>query len=389
MISNTKEMINRCSFRGLMICALLWGWMGMGNISAQVDVVGSGRINVDIDKVSGDLQMRVNRLLRATMMLAPTRSEADRYSIRGSLVGQMVEGTLVDRVLGKTLFSKSYSGGLQKGAGSFVDDILEAITGVKGFMGSEIAFISAHSGHKELYVSGIDGGQTRRITNDQSISNAPAWAPDGRRIAYTSYRSGYPDVYIVNLDNNQRTRVAYFNGLNSGASFSPDGGRLALTLSKDGNPEVYIINANGGGDRRITRTRGTESSPRWSPDGGRLVFSSDDRGTPQLFITSVSGGGAQRLSTGYNYNTEPDWSPDGKRIAFTVRQGEGFTIAVYDIVGSKTTLMVPGESPSWTRNSRHLVFSRGQQLYILDTTTKQTQLIDVGLTKCTEPAVSR
>ncbi len=388
-MNDTKERINRCFLRGGMICALLWAWMSVEDVSAQVDVVGSGRINVDIDKVSGELQMRVNRLLRATMMLAPTRSEADRYSIRGSLVGQMVEGTLVDRVLGKTLLSKSYSGGLQKGAGSFVDDILEAITGVKGFMGSEIAFISSHTGHKELYVAAIDGGQARRITNDRSISNAPAWSPDGRRIAYTSYRSGYPDVYVVNLESNQRTRVAYFNGLNSGASFSPDGGRLALTLSKDGNPEVYVINANGGGDRRITRTRGTETSPRWSPDGGRIVFSSDDPGTPQLFITSASGGGMQRLRTGYSYNTEPDWSPDGKRIAFTVRQGGVFSIAMYDIAESKTTLMVPGESPSWTRNSRHLVFSRGQQLYILDTVTKQTQLIDVGLTKCTEPAVSR
>lgn len=388
-MKTTKERINCCFLKRLIVCGLFWALVNVQIASAQVDVVGSGRINVDINNVSGDLQARLNRLLRATMMLAPTRSEADRYSVRGSLVGNMVEGTLTDRVSGKTLFSKSYSGGLVKGAGNLADDILETITGVKGFMGSEVAFISAQTGYKELYVAAIDGGQARRITHDQSISNAPAWAPDGRRIAYTSYRSGFPDVYIVNLDNNQRTRVAYFNGLNSGASFSPDGGRLALTLSKDGNPEVYVMNASGGGDRRITRTRGTESSPRWSPDGGRLVFSSDDRGTPQLFITSSSGGGIQRLSTGYDYNTEPDWSPDGRQIAFTVRQGGSFSIAVYNIGSAKTTLMVAGESPSWTRNSRHLVFSRGQQLYILDTVTKQTQRIDVGLTKCTEPAVSR
>jgi TolB protein len=354
-----------------------------------VDVVGSGRINVDIGGLSGDLQIRMSRLLRVSMMLVPTRSEVDRYSVRAHLSGEVLEGSLLDRVSGKTLFSRTYSGELRRRAGRFADDILEAITGVKGFMGSEIAFISAHSGYKELYVAAIDGGQTRRITSDQSISNAPAWAPDGKRIAYTSYRSGYPDVYVVNLDTNQRIRVAYFNGLNSGASFSPDGGRLALMLSKDGNPEIYVMNATGGGERRITRTRGTESSPRWSPDGGRLVFSSDDRGAPQLFITSSAGGGMQRLVTGYNYNTEPDWSPDGSQIAFTVRQSDGFMIAIYDVAGGKTNLMVPGESPSWTRNSRHLVFSRGQQLYLLDTVTKQTQRIDVGLTKCTEPAASR
>ncbi|MDW8349874.1 MAG: biopolymer transporter Tol [Verrucomicrobiae bacterium] len=379
----------RESVLGILVgLGLAWG---LPEVMGQVDVVGSGKISVDVSGVSeaGGLQARMVRLLRTTMMLTPTRSEETRYGISGRLVEERVEGTLEDRVTGRRMFSRSYPGGLTIGAGRFADDVLEAITGVKGFMGSEIAFISADTGFKELCVAAIDGGRARRLTNDRSISNAPAWSPDGRRIAYTSYRLGYPDVYVVNLDTMQRTRVAYFNGLNSGAAFSPDGWRLALTLSRDGNPEIYVMNVGGGGEQRLTRTRGTETSPRWSPDGRRIVFSSDDRGTPQLYIMNLGGGGVQRLVTGYSYNTEPDWSPDGKRIAFTVRQGGVFSIAVYEIDGAQTAVMCVGESPSWTRNSRHLVFSRGGQLYILDTETKQTQRIDVGLTKCTEPAVSR
>ena len=125
----------------------------------------------------------------------------------------------------------------RENAHRFADDIVETLTGNKGFSTSKIAFIATRSGKKEVYVGDYDGTNVRQLTHDGVISVHPSISPDGRRIAYTGYQSGYPDVYVIDLASGARNRIVNFPGTNSGAAFSPDGGRIAFSVSKDGNPE--------------------------------------------------------------------------------------------------------------------------------------------------------
>jgi TolB protein len=360
---------------------------------AQVEVEGAGRINVAVSSLGGSEGAAATKVLSAdlerTMMIKVTASE--RYVVSGQVAGGSLSGKLTDRSQNKELLSKSYSGDWRHATHEFADDITEAVTGVKGFATSRVAFISAATGNKELYVMDIDGANVSKFSNDKSISNGPAFSKDGRMIAYTSYKSGYPDVYVVKLAEKVRDKIAFFPGINSGASFSPDNQTIALTLSKDGNPEIYTMPVSGGSPKRLTRTRGTETSPSWSPDGSQIVYTSDDRGSVQLYIMSSEGGEPERLATLAGYSSEPDWSPDGKAISFTARTGGGFQIYNYDLTSRKSEQVSPGsgEDPSFTRNSRHLVYSNGGHLYLLDTVKKQSVLLDNNLTKCSEPAVSR
>ena len=233
-----------------------------------------------------------------------------------------------------------------------------------------------------------DGANVRQLTKDGSISVAPALAPDGSKLAYTGYQSGYADIYLIELASGSRGPIAKFPGTNSGAAFSPDGAQIACTLSKDGNPELYVMGASGGGARRLTRTRGVESSPTWSPDGSQIIYSSDERGGPQLFKIGAGGGSGQLISTGYNYCTEPSWSPDGRKVAFTARTG-GFSIAVKDLEGGATNLLASGEDPAWGADSRHLIFSSGSSIVLLDAQTGRSTPIVTGLGKVSEPTWSR
>jgi len=316
-----------------------------------------------------------------------TPPERATYSIAGTAAGGSLQGQVADQ-RGSMVLQKTYSGDPRTAAHRFADDIVETLTGHKGIASTKIAFASTRTGRKEIYTADYDGANVKQITNDGSISVAPAISPDGSKLAYTGYQSGYADIYLVDLATGSRNRIIKFPGTNSGAAFSPDGGRIACSLSKDGNPELYVVGANGSGARRLTNTRGVESSPTWSPDGSQIIYSSDERGGPQLFKIGAGGGSGQLLSTGYGYCTEPSWSPDGRRVAFTVRTG-GFSIAVKDLQSGATSLLVPGEDPAWGANSRHLIFSTGSSIVLLDAINGRQVPIITGLGKVTEPTWSR
>jgi TolB protein len=304
----------------------------------------------------------------------------------GSASGSSLAGTVTERG-GRTALSKTFTGSPRGRVHQFADEIVETLTGNKGIAASKIAFVATRSGNKEIYTADADGAGVSQLTKDASISVAPSLSPDGHSLVYTGYKSGYADVYEINLASGARNRIIKFPGTNSGAAYSPDGGRLALTLSKDGNPELYVTGASGGGARRLTRTPGVESSPTWSPDGSEIIYSSDDRGTPQLYRISASGGTGRPIG-GSGYSTEPNWSPDGKKVAYNTRSG-GFQVSILDLASGSVRTVGEGQDPVWGADSRHLIFSTGSALILLDAQTGQRTTLVSGLGKISEPTWSR
>jgi TolB protein len=309
------------------------------------------------------------------------------YVVSGTAAGGSLQGQVKDRN-GGVVLTKTYAGSSRDVAHAFADDIVETLTGHPGIAKSKIAFVANPTGRKEIYLSDYDGANVRQLTHDANISVAPAITPDGRRLAYTGYQSGYADIYLVDLGSGARNRIIKFPGTNSGAAFSPDGGRIACSISKDGNPELYVVGANGGGAHRLTHTRGVESSPSWSPDGREIVYSSDESGSPRLFRIPSGGGAATPVSTGYGFCTEPSWSPDGRKIAFTVRQG-GFSIALANLGGGDSRLLAAGEDPAWGADSRHIIYSTGSAIMLLDAQNGRSVPVITGLGRVSEPSWSR
>lgn len=313
--------------------------------------------------------------------------ETASFTASGQAGGGRLQGVVTDS-RGSVVLEKTYQGDPRRAAHLFADDIVETITGQKGIASTRIAFVANRTGRKEIYTADYDGANVQQLTKDGSISVAPTLSADGKRLAYTGYQSGYADIYLIDLQNGSRNRLVKFPGTNSGAAFSPDGSRIACSVSRDGNPELYVVSM-GGGARRLTRTRGVESSPTWSPDGSEIIYSSDDSGGPQLYRIGSGGGAGKLISTGYRYCTEPSWSPDGTKVAFTARTG-GFSIAVKNLKTGATQVVADGgEDPVWGANSRHLIYSTGSTLMLLDTQSGRSVPIVSGLGKVSEPTWSR
>jgi TolB protein len=377
-------------FAAALFCLTSIGMMAAEDVPT-ITVSKGDQINLSVSPLAGGEGAAATKIVQNDLALSgyfKLGGADSSYTVRGTAGSGSLQGQVVDHS-GGTVLAKTYSSSARENAHQFANDLIETLTGHKGLAGSKITFIATRSGKKEVYLADFDGSNVRQLTHDNTISVHPSLSPDGRRIAYTGYQSGYADVYVIEIASGSRNRIVNFPGTNSGATFSPDGERLALTISKDGNPELYTVSASGGSARRLTRTRGVESGPTWSPDGSEIIYSFDGAGGPQLYRISSSGGEGRRLSTGHGYCTEPNWSPDGKAVAFNVRDGGEFQIAILDLGGGGTRMVATGQDPIWGPDSRHVIFTEGGTLYMLDTVSNRKNKILDGLGKITEPSWSR
>jgi TolB protein len=350
------------------------------NMTEQVKVLGNTKpIPVSLDGFSGEVAdvLRFDLYVQGFSFVSP---DAAQYQISGGDSGS-VAGSVTDKFARKIILSRSYTGAsLRRQAHAFADDIVSAITGKKGIAQTKIVFkAQGESGNGEIYVADFDGHNALAITHDGTIVAAPAWSPGRLAIFYTSYQPGNPDIFYHNLSTGRRSIVAGFSGLNTGAAVSPDGSKLAMILDRSGSPNVWVCDADAANFRRLTTTT-EDSSPCWSPDGQWICFATKMSERRVLAKVPAGGGEVQRISTaGVSNPTDPDWSPDGKWIAFTSQMGD-FNICVMPAAGGTPTVLVAGEHPSWSPNSRTLVFNHAvgyrQVLSVLDVFTKQVK--DIG-----------
>jgi TolB protein len=270
------------------------------------------------------------------------------------------------------------------------DDVVAAVTGVRGVASTEIAFVSDRSGSKEIYLMDADGGRQRAITANRSINGFPSWSEDGDSIVFTSYRHrNRPELFVATrgrdgpqrLFSNLEPELSQYRGV-----FDRVGKRLAVVMTEGGPSEIYSVRLDARKIRRITRNRSIDISPSWSPNGKRIAFSSDRSGGPQIYVMDADGGNARRLTYDGSYNSAPAWSPDGRWIAYERDLGGQFDIWLIDPEGKVNVPLIThprsDEAPTWAPDSRKLGFSSNRDgeadIYVVDVGGGKPQRLTEG-----------
>lgn len=269
---------------------------------------------------------------------------------------------------------------------SIANDILEALTGQRGFFLSKLIATYDKSGYKEVITMNWDGTDRDTLTSDKSIAISPNWSPNGRKVLYSIYTKKVGanqqnlTLFLHDLDRGKRVILSNRNGLNSGGTFTPDGNAVYLTISKNGLPNIYKLNLQG--DELAQLTKGPSGAMNVeaavSPDGKQIAFSSDRGGNPMIYVMNSDGSNVRRLTFQGKYNSSPSWSPDGKKIAFAGQIDTYFDVFVMDANGSNiqrvtSALKANGkrashEDPSFSPDGRFLVYTSNRtgknQIYI-------------------------
>ena len=220
--------------------------------------------------------------------------------------------------------------------------------------GARLAFISDRSGHADLWVVDVDGGNLRNLTDDEAKDHSPAWSPDGQWIAFASLRDAlYWELYVMAADGSDVQRLTWWEDASDlYPSWSPDGTRLAFASKRDDNWEIYIMDRDGSNLVRLTDHPADDTNPAWSPDGGRIAFTSLRDGYAEIFIMSVVGGEPVNVSQApFSSEHGPTWSPDGGRLAFYSDRDGDWDIYVMATNGSDVVKLTGDNSndqvPAW------------------------------------------
>ena len=270
-------------------------------------------------------------------------------------------------VVGRVYHGAATEADARKFAHQFADEIIAALSGgVSGIASTQIAFVSARTGNKEIWAMDYDGANQHALSSLRSISLTPRWSPDASRIAFTCYpTTGLVSAQICMYSMLTSKLLAWprFHGTNSAPAWSPDGGKVMFMSSMYGNPELFIADADGGHVKRITFAVGASTSAAWNPKTGQQVaFVSDRGGTPQLYTMDADGGDVQKVPLpDMGYVIDPAWSPNGQLLAFSWRRPSGnYDIYAMDIATHQlvelTRDAARNERPSWAPDGRHLVF---------------------------------
>ena len=106
--------------------------------------------------------------------------------------------------------------------------------------GKEIAFVT----RGEIFVTSVEGSQTKRITNTPQQERMVQWSPDGRSLIYAAERNDSWDVYQTTISRKEEPYFYASTVLNETPVIATSAEEFQPKYSSDGKEIAYIENRN-------------------------------------------------------------------------------------------------------------------------------------------------
>ncbi len=109
--------------------------------------------------------------------------------------------------------------------------------------GGRVAYVSSASGGPQIHVMSTGGGGGQRLTHAGSYNYAPDWGKNGL-IAFAAMEGSTSDIFTVS-EGGEIRRLTQNQGFNKDPSWSPDGRYVAFVSSRAEGSGVWIMSADG------------------------------------------------------------------------------------------------------------------------------------------------
>lgn len=195
-----------------------------------------------------------------------------------------------------------------------------------------------------LYAVPFEGGQPRRISNEQAPERKFQYylhgvSPDGKTLAYAGVETagsnpwGRIDLYTIPAAGGADIRLTNTPTPDDGPEYSSDGKWIyfnsELNAKVPGHSQCYRMAPDGSGIEQLTHDERVNWFPHISPDRNWIVYLSFPKGTEKhpankdVILRRMKPDGSEQtdLTTfngGQGTINVNSWSPDSKRFAFVV-----------------------------------------------------------------------
>ena len=237
----------------------------------------------------------------------------------------------------------------------------KALDAAKDHIPGWIAFQSLRDNNWNIYSMRADGTELRRLTDDPTEDEHPAWSPNGSLIAFDTRRSGHWQVFTMKPDGSEQkllidnARSPAWSADGRFIAFERDWKLLLFTVADRSEREIVpgkldkalIVQFNPDQPPRPfnpTTPLNTIKAfkPAFSTDGKQIAFTTDVRFPWEVAAMPLDG----TTVTIVGWGREPVWLPGTDKLVFTKEAGRGGTdIWVRSVAGGRPSLASSLEAP--------------------------------------------
>jgi len=234
-----------------------------------------------------------------------------------------------------------------------------------------------------IWITNLETGEARQVTDGDANDAAPAWSPDGASIAFAGNRSperrrawNRSGIHVIPADGGEILSLTPDDGQFSAPAWSPSGDRLAFTGHLGTNPgendTLWTVRPDG--SDLVDETKSTDLSfgdsgmsdlaggnpegPVWIDDKTMLALAST-RGETQVYAISIGKGKVKARTSGEH------------RIA-------GFAPLGNDLAVLRGTFDRPFELEAWTRNTLSGTISHANEAFLSEVELVAARSLDVS-----------
>jgi eukaryotic-like serine/threonine-protein kinase len=184
--------------------------------------------------------------------------------------------------------------------------------------GRRVAYGAFGAGRRtsDLWVTDLDAGTTRRLTDDDADANDPQWSRDGKTVAYSASAPGGKDLVLGPIAGGKVRVIAKREGTQFPSDWLRDGSAFLITeqAGSDQN-DILVQPADGSAARPYAATPADERAARISPDGRWVAYTSDESGRAEVYLDSYPRPG-RRVTISSAGGVDPVWRGDGRELYY-------------------------------------------------------------------------